>query len=228
MWLLKVGKYEHLESLRQGNVHFNPLSFFREDGTKFRGDSMEGTYILDVSRGFYIDGINLGKLGGHGTLTHADSDNALIFCAAILDKESSWILPNNIIKLHDSFLSEMKKFGQHAIVFELEGFLQSLQVALSDITCNLAYAKVTYCNKENYVAVRTYISSVKKQLGETAIYFLKDETYKRQNEWRFIIDYINQEKTPVPLNENGSLDLKIPLFPVTNIIDLNSGKAIPR
>lgn len=85
MWMLKVGQYEHLELFRKGNVHFNPLSFFRNDSTTFRGDELEGKFILDTSKGFFINGIDISKFGtGTGTLTYEDSDNALIFCAAIL------------------------------------------------------------------------------------------------------------------------------------------------
>ena len=48
MLLMKVGKRNHLESFRNGIIHFNPLSFFREDGTAFRGDAMEGKYAIDT------------------------------------------------------------------------------------------------------------------------------------------------------------------------------------
>lgn len=63
MLLMKVGKYEHLELLRNGHVHLNPLSRFRDDETNFRGDALEGSYRLDINKGIYINGVDISKIG---------------------------------------------------------------------------------------------------------------------------------------------------------------------
>lgn len=63
MVLIKFGEKEHLQMLKEGSVHFNPLSRFREDTTLFRGDELEGKYIIDTSKGFFIDGIDISKFG---------------------------------------------------------------------------------------------------------------------------------------------------------------------
>lgn len=227
MWLLKVGKREHLELFRDGVVHFNPISFFRGDGTSFRGDAMEGTYVIDTSKGFLVDGIDISKYGSgfRATQTYVDSDGTLIFCAALLDNSNSQPVAPNAINLFDAFAEEMKKFGQYAVVFELDGFVRNINAALHNRKCNTAWGKVVYCNKEDHASVRDFVSNSKNRLGETAIYFLKDEPYRHQNEWRYIIDYITPEET-ITLNEDGSLDLKIQPFSVSEVIDFSQMKKI--
>lgn len=226
MLLMKVGKPNHLESFRNGIIHFNPLSYFREDGTVFRGDEMEGKYTIDISKGFFIDGIDTTKFGsGRATLTYADSDSTLIFCAAVLDDGNSKPVPPNTINLFDEFSAEMKKFGQHAVVFELESFVKSINMALKNKGVNAAWGKVSYCDKDNHRDVREFILESKERLGDASIYFLKGEDYRAQNEWRYIIDYI-ATGNGICLNQNGSLDLIVPPFPVSKIIDLYAAKEI--
>ena len=228
MLMLKVGQFEHLESFRNGNVHFNPLSFFRNDSTTFRGDELEGTYIIDTSKGYFINGIDISKfgVGFRATQTYADSDSVLIFCAAILDSNNTQFIRPNSINLFDEFSASMREFGQYAVVFNGEKFLENIKIALKDVRCNSAWGKVEYCDKSNHGKVREYISKSEEKLGDAKIYFLKDELYSIQNEWRYVIDYI-APNTSLALNENGSLDLKIPMFPVSQIVDLDSAQKIP-
>ena len=39
--LAKFGKKEHLEQLKEGNIFFNAIQTYRDDGTDYRGDKME-------------------------------------------------------------------------------------------------------------------------------------------------------------------------------------------
>ena len=48
--LIKFGKKEHLEQLKNGIVHFSPIELFQEDPTDFRGDKMEGKHYIDTSK----------------------------------------------------------------------------------------------------------------------------------------------------------------------------------
>lgn len=228
MYMIKVGKYEHLELFRNGNVHFNPLSLFRNDSTRFRGDELEGTYVIDTSKGFFVNGVDISKfgVGFRATQTYEDSDNVLIFCAAVLDNGNSQPVRSNAINLFDEFSSAMREFGQYAVVFDGIKFLESIRVALEEKRCNSAWAKVEYCDKNDYKKVREIISKTKEKLGDTSIYFLKDESYRVQNEWRYVIDYI-VPNTSLVLNGNGSLDLKVPTFPVSQIIDLDMTTKVP-
>lgn len=44
---MKFGKKEHLEELKNGRIFFNAVKKYRNDGTDYRGDSMEGKIPLD-------------------------------------------------------------------------------------------------------------------------------------------------------------------------------------
>ena len=58
-FLLKFGKKEHLEQLKNGIVHFSPIELFQEDVTTFRGDKMEGKEYLDLSKPFVVNGVDI-------------------------------------------------------------------------------------------------------------------------------------------------------------------------
>jgi len=223
--LIKFGEKEHLQMLKEGSVHFNPLSRFREDTTLFRGDELEGKYIIDTSKGFFIDGIDISKFGegARATLTYEDSDDALIFCAAVLDSSNSQFVDSHRINVEDSFIEEMRKFGQYAIVFDGATFVSKVNSALDILHCNRAYHGVEYCNKNNHVAVHSIIQKLKPILDNDTIYFIKDKRYKLQHEWRYVIDYIAGEDI---LNSDKSFTLPIEPFPMSDIIDIDKMKQV--
>lgn len=225
MVLIKFGEKEHLQMLKEGSVHFNPLSRFREDTTLFRGDELEGKYIIDTSKGFFIDGIDISKFGegARATLTYEDSDDALIFCAAVLDSSNSQFVDSHRINVEDSFIEEMRKFGQYAIVFDGTTFVSKVNSALDILHCNRAYHGVEYCNKNNHVAVHSIIQKLKPILDNDTIYFIKDERYKLQHEWRYVIDYIAGEDI---LNSDKSFTLPIEPFPMSDIMDIDKMKQV--
>lgn len=222
MYLMKVGKREHLEMLREGHVHFNPLSLFRGDGTAYRGDELEGNCRIDVSKGIFINDVDISKIGSglKATLSYQRSEDVLIFCAAVMDRSNFIFEGDQSIGPTGNFLREMRQFGQYALIFESEQFTASLSKLFKEGRCGFGYSKVWYVDKWNFDAVSAYFQDKKEILGDEAIYFLKDVAYERQNEWRFIVDCIGGHST-VYKNENGSLDITIPPFPVSDIIDLD-------
>lgn len=222
MPLFKVGKREHLEMLKEGKVHFTPLSYFREDGTAFRGDEFEGKYI---GRALIIDGIKLPSSGAKITLFHADSDDVLIFCASMLDSRNYQRVSDHVCNLTDSFSEEMRQFGQYAVVFDCVQFIDSIQNALDGIRCNSAWGPVVYCNKKDATRMGECRKNVEARLSDAAIYFIKDELYQVQNEWRFSIDWLNPSSA-LKRNEDGSLDLQIKPIPMSDIVDLNPAKQL--
>lgn len=220
MILIKFGRQEHLQLLKEGLVHFNPLSLFRQDGTAFRGDKLEGTYVIDTSKGFFVDGIDIAKLGSgfRATQTYVGSDDVLIFCAAVLDRSNSIIESANKINIEDSFIFEMRKFGQYAVIFDGELFASRVTDALSQFHCNLAYHGIEYCNKTDHAGMRMKIKELEPTFGESTIYFIKDKDYQTQHEWRYIIDYFPDKSK---LNPNQSFDLRIEPFEMSDIIDID-------
>lgn len=48
--IAKFGNKEHLEQLQNGNIFFNAIQAYRNDGTDYRGDSMEGKIPINPNK----------------------------------------------------------------------------------------------------------------------------------------------------------------------------------
>lgn len=219
MLLIKVGKHEHLNQFLNGIVYFNPLDTFRNDGTCFRGDQYEGKVFIDTSKGFWINGTDISQYIAEATQTFVGSENVLIFCASIIDDTNSKPIPPNGIDFSDDFYNTMRKFGDYAVVFDSKELVKNIREALSDKKCTSAWGPVCYCDKRNSLQLSKTYHDNEDTFGEATIYFLKDENYRAQNEWRYTIDYINSD-SPLKKNANGSLSLKINPVHASDIIDL--------
>ena len=161
--------------------------------------------------------------GAQATLTYEGSDNVLIFCAAVLDSSNSQFVDGHKINVEDSFIEEMRKFGQYAIVFDGATFVSKVNSALDTLHCNRAYHGIEYCDKNNHTAMHSVIQKLKPILDNDAIYFIKDESYRLQHEWRYVIDYIAGEDI---LNVDKSFNLTIEPFPMSDIIDIDRMKQV--
>ena len=101
--------------------------------------------------------------------------------------------------------------------------MSKVNSALDILHCNRAYHGVEYCNKNNHVAVHSIIQKLKPILDNDTIYFIKDERYKLQHEWRYVIDYIAGEDI---LNSDKSFTLPIEPFPMSDIMDIDKMKQV--
>lgn len=220
---MKVGKPEHLDSFRDGNVYFSPLSRFRGDGTLFRGDSMEGKTKIDISKGFWVNGKNISDYLEEVTYSHVGSDDVLVFCAAILDDSNIKIVSHDQIAIDQKFLTEMRKFGQYAVVFDLEQFTACVTERTKQYQYDYGFRSVTYVDKADHAAVTEFFKENQKIFDSDAIYFLKDRSYANQHEWRYMLDHVPVERK----NADGSYILKISGLRVSEIIDLDTAQYVP-
>lgn len=220
MILMKVGKREHLESLRDGNIYFSPLSRFRGDGTLFRGDQMEGKVKVDTSKGFWINGVDLSHYIEKVDMSYMRSGDILVFCAAILDDSNMQVVGNNLISIKQEFLNEMRKFGRYAVIFELDQFKNCVSEKAAEAQFYYGYGAVSYVDKDKHDDITHYFQKTQNVLGTDAIYFLKDHTYSEQHEWRFFLDCVPRESK----NSDGTYVLKIAGLQVSDIIDLDSAQ----
>lgn len=221
MLLFKVGKYEHLKSFICGNVHFTPLSYFRADGTLYRGDELEGKLVVDTSKGVYINGVDISKMGAEVriTQTYLNSDNTLIFCASRIDSNNAQ-KDGDEYNVSVEFIKEMRKFGEYAVVFELDTFANSLFERLKNEGCRSSCSKVAYCDKNNSNDVSEQIAKKREILKSSSLYYIKDIAYEKQNEWRFVIEFPT-EFPMESINKDGSLDIQIKPFPVSEIMNID-------
>ena len=48
--IAKFGREEHLKQLQNGEIYFNAVQAYRDDGTVYRGDPMEGKIPIDPAK----------------------------------------------------------------------------------------------------------------------------------------------------------------------------------
>ena len=212
-------KRENLQKFCDGIIYFNPLIVFRQDGTLFRGDKYEGKILIDAEKGIHIDGNDMSPYVEEATISYEGSDNVLIFCASILNEETTHPIKDGIA-INDDFISEMRKFGKYAIIFKAEDLSNHIRESLLEMKCDTAWGPVAYCDKKDYSQSKMLYKEKEELYGDAAIFFLKRSDQKIQNEWRFVIDNINPLSQLVR-NMNGSLCLPIKPIPVTAPIDLD-------
>ena len=82
--LIKFGKKEHLEQLKNGIVHFSPIELFQEDPTDFRGDKMEGKHDIDTSKPVLINGTDISMYIKEAVVSHELNCPVCSFSASLL------------------------------------------------------------------------------------------------------------------------------------------------
>ncbi len=217
--LIKVGQKEHIESFINGNVYFNTLGHFKKYEDNFRGDNDEGILNLnkeEVLQGKvplekrikdnipYIDRVEF-QTGFEGT------DSNFIFCASMLDETNHQIVDEKICFTY-SFYKEITQFGQYAVIFQEDLFTKKLNEALNGYGDNIYYRKIKYIDKKQQ-------NSFNSKIGAVDICFVKDVSYKNQNEWRYMI---TNNKEVLNSNDVGGFQVKIKDLPTSEIINLHT------
>ena len=87
VFITKFGQKEHLEALQNGYVFFNPISKFRDDGTKYRGDKNEGIIPIDPSS-IRINGHDFSDIILSASQINEDDNGLLMFCASIINEKN--------------------------------------------------------------------------------------------------------------------------------------------
>ena len=140
---MKIGRREHLQSMQNGILRFNPLEIYRvienETHVKGRGDEYEGTLVItDIN-------ITLQRHDNGETITfHADSINYQndaysklpILCLSYIDDqnlevrdETDKYIDWNII-FSDDQKRELRKFGDSVLVILANVFINKLREVL--------------------------------------------------------------------------------------------------
>ncbi len=198
--LVKYGKKEHLEDLKNGRIFFNAIKKYRNDGTEYRGDSMEGRIPIDPSTiAIYDkDGKNIfDYLPRPDTVTQTlyNDENFLMFCASAITKEIMEEKEKNHWRLSEEYKKEMKQFGDYALIFESGEFLEKIIMEKKIHIPRFGYDAgiVKYHDLSDFSNMSVY-----RTMGNiTDRYFVKGSKYKLQNEWRMVI---GGEYEPLELN----------------------------
>lgn len=198
--LVKYGKKEHLEDLKNGKIFFNAIKKYRNDGTDYRGDSMEGRIPIDPSSIMIYDkdGKNIfDYLPRPDKVTQMlyNDENFLMFCASAITKEIMEEKEKNHWKLSEEYKKEMKQFGDYALMFWSSEFLEKIIMAEKIHIPRFGHDAgiVKYHDLSDFSDMSAY-----RTMGVmTDRYFVKGLKYKLQNEWRMVI---GGEYEPLELN----------------------------
>lgn len=193
--LLKFGKLEHLEALRdRGHLHCKPLNYFADLNDEcYRGDPLEKVSYLHN-----IDGAEIRIKDVHAP----DSEYQLLGIAdtGVIQK-SYEISPGNLFctysfrleqnDLHKEFVipEECLKLGNHYLVIkDFEEFIKRAGQRLSDLDFSARHGFVGYKDFSKFIGTKTV--------------FEKDTTFAFQNEFRIFINNFTDQPLDI---EIGSL-----------------------
>lgn len=206
--LIKCGKREHLEQFKNGHMFFNSIKNYRNDGTDYRGDELEGVKLIDPQKISLTlpDGTNLFdqfRRPDQFGLSYYNDDDLLMFCAAMVTDKVMQTEDGKRWTLKEEFKQEMKKFGEYAILLWSNDVLEHMQFSDQYHKNHLNYSSgpIRYGDKQNYSNGAIYHS-----IGSPFdIYFAKDSSYEPQNEWRVLL--ISNDH--IELNEYGGYYLDV-------------------
>mgnify|MGYP004534339777 FL=1 len=187
-FLLKFGKKEHLEQLKNGIVHFSPIELFQEDVTTFRGDKMEGKEYLGLSKPFVVNGVDISAYIEEAVISGIPDCPVRSFSASLLSHKNCHMVSEDTYALNDNFIAEMSQFGDHALLFNFYDFVNALVKNLEAAGCGYGYHPIKYIDKRNHGLIREYYDKIGEDSKSMAHLFVKDtaNSYPLQNEWRFV------------------------------------------
>ena len=198
--LLKFGRREHLEALKQGCVYFNVIENYRIEPNTFRGDLLEGKLLLDPQKfdmflesgeSVFSFGIPRPNIVQYGY----DGDESLhMFCAVAITTELLESIGDNKYIFKESFKKEALKFGDYVAVF----FEKDLISRIDNLVKSRKQGIEHYAAQMiNYKYKQDYSDGILEDPLD--IYFTKDIEYKNQNEWRLIVSGNFKENTQNPI-----------------------------
>lgn len=204
--IVKFGRKEHLESLQKGQIYFNPISKFRDDGTKYRGDSSEGTIPIDPST-IRINGHDFSDIILSASKSNEGDDGLLMFCTAIINEKNLVLLDGEFV-FSEGFKKEMIQFGEYALLININEFAHKFTTKHKELRPLLSYRceKITYRDLNSFHELKND-NPYNKTNHVLDPYFVKSDKYANQNEWRLIVGEASNEK--LKLNDDGSYVLEI-------------------
>lgn len=189
--IAKFGNKNHLEQLQNGNIFFNTIQTYRNDGTDYRGDWLEGKIPLNplTVKIQGEDGENIFQTIPYPdkvTLSFLGDENLMMFCAAAITKEILEKVRDNKWCFKEEFKSAIQNFGEYVLLLWSIELLEHIEYGSDLNGQRIVYdsGPVLYRNLGDFDNTEEY----RKTGSWLDRYFVKGLSYKNQNEWRVIID----------------------------------------
>lgn len=195
-YLFKVcEKEEYIDQLLEGKLYMKESGYFRKLEDGFRGDPFDGRGTVDLGdtevylesedgERIYLNGVPGVKLQNF-TFGFSGDDKIPIFCACMMDERMVEVTGENSFRIKREYLDEMKKFGTHILFIpygEMRSKLEEYNSKHPEIAFYEGPVRYTDIMKEYQVAD----IEDKSWQKEVETFFIKDEKYKYQNEWRIL------------------------------------------
>lgn len=219
---IKVGKKEHLEELKKGMVFFARNELFLNDDTDFRGDPNEGKRFIDPTKiKIIIDGKDIFQ---EERIPYPFSvkeeiegiEKIHIFCCSVLTENVREGEKNK--RLTDEFVKEMSNFGDHFLFFDLRELTKHIYNAVVDTKIGMDARFVRYKDIfHDFSSTEFHTNSFYNR------FFIKDEKYKVQSEYRIIIN--GHEEELISNCEKGYI-LEIDPLQIGDIYEIDALKTV--
>lgn len=189
--IAKFGMREHLEQLQKGEIFFNAIETYRNDGTDYRGDSMEGRIPIDPEKIKIYDkeGKDIFERFPRPDIAYeglAGDENIMMFCGAAITTEIMDNVKDNIWHFKEDFKTAIQNFGEYVLLIWSIELIEHIDKAMDIVGQKILYNSGLICYRdfENFTDMDKYRES--ENMDDR--YFVKGLPYKSQNEWRVIID----------------------------------------
>lgn len=192
-WLLKVGKLDHLKEICNGKLYMNESGYFRHLDNKYRGDVYDGRRPINMQKSGTpsLTFFNPNDLHQRVTIPAETvknftkgfykDDKIPIFCCSKIDErilqkqsETKWILKQE-------FIDEMKQFGEYYLLLDKNELLHRLSEYAKNKNILIKENDVKYENIHSAYGMEILTETNSDPLQS---FFIKDEHYRWQNEWR--------------------------------------------
>lgn len=189
--IAKFGEKEHLEQLQRGEIFFNAIQSYRNDGTDYRGDSMEGRIPIDPQKIKIFD--EKGKdiferLPRPKTAIQSllGDENLMMFCASAISMEILIQNENQGWNFKEEFKKNIKNFGKYVLVLSSLELLEHIEKAEDESRQKINFDSgiILYRDLTDFEHTGEYRTTG----SPLDRYFVKGLDYKNQNEWRVIVD----------------------------------------
>ena len=197
--IAKFGIREHLEQLMNGEIFFNNIQYYRDVGTDFRGDSMEGRIPIDPTKIQIFDknGKDIFESVPYPTSViecFPNDINLLMFCAATITKQVLEQQGNHTYCFKEEFKKAIREFGDYAVLTYTRELIDHIRAVTDEsgqkIACDSG--RIIYRDLSDFCDYSPY-NTTGSPLDR---YFVKSIDYRNQNEWRLIIDGEERKITP--------------------------------
>ncbi|GEM_PF-1292850 len=205
--IAKFGKKEHLELIKEGRLYFNPIKKYRDDGTDWRGDKNEGIRPINPCEISIKD--NEGKdfftdLGIPRPTKVSESiqgdENTFIFCSAMITQDVLILRDgySNEYILNETFKNAIHNFGEYVLFFNPYEILERLRSVRLKHESEFGYISgpIIYRDLEDFSEIGDYSTAYNISNSFYDRYFVKDISYRNQNEWRLLIDGTHKPLEP--------------------------------